>query len=109
MSSIITAPIEIYSLSGNYLFKVNTRNTKTSSDIFSDVFKGGIESKHCVCSQQKWNVVFTVSSKFYSGAPISDFDHVFVQWIPTIEVALTTENKVHSDYDSCPVKTPNQD
>ena len=40
MSSIITAPVEIYFLSGNYLFKVNTRNTKTSSDMFSDVFKG---------------------------------------------------------------------
>ena len=39
-STIITAPIEIYFLSGNYLFKANARNTKTSSDMFSDVFKG---------------------------------------------------------------------
>ena len=37
-STIITAPIEIYFPSGNYLFKVNTRNTKESSDMFSDVF-----------------------------------------------------------------------
>ena len=37
-STIITTPIEIYFLSGNYLFKVNTRNTKESSDMFSDVF-----------------------------------------------------------------------
>ena len=36
-STIITAPIEIYFLSGNYLFKANARNTKTSSDITSNV------------------------------------------------------------------------
>ena len=40
MSTIIIAPIEIYFLSGNILFKANTRNTKTSSGMFSDVFKG---------------------------------------------------------------------
>lgn len=37
-STIITAPIEIYFPSRNYLFKVNIRNTKESSDMFSDVF-----------------------------------------------------------------------
>ena len=39
-STIITAPTEIYFQSVNYLFKANTKNTKTCSDMFSDDFKG---------------------------------------------------------------------
>ena len=44
-------------------------------------------------------ICFTINSKFYCGATITDFDQEFSQWISTIEVVLTTENKVHSDYD----------
>ena len=38
-STIITAPIEIYFLSGNCLFKANNKNAKISSDMLPDVFK----------------------------------------------------------------------
>ena len=51
--------------------------------------------------------LFLLSTLNFTLFPIADFDQVFASWAPTIEVVLTTENKVHSDYNLCPITTHN--